>query len=81
MNERFILKGRLSDAKARLKQCNLKAENYIILIRDIIDPVCSDFTTLDLERAKITLDDFIALQNQAKELKDQIIKLEEALNG
>lgn len=81
MNEIIILKAKLADAKKRFEQNKIKADNYIIILRDIIDPYTDDFTELDLNRASITLQDFATLQNEAKELKDKIKKLEKELNG
>jgi len=76
MNERLLLKGRLLDAKSRLKEMRLRADNFIILLRDIIDPYEEDFLKLNLERAQVTLADFIALQNDAQKLNEQIKRLE-----
>lgn len=80
-NEIFLLKARLADKKKSLESMKLKADNYIILLRDVIDPYAEDFTVLDLDRASITMQDFVSLQKEAKLLKDQIARMENDLNG
>lgn len=81
MNEIILLRSKLADTKKRFEQSKIKADNYIIILREIIDPYVDDFTELDLNRAYLTLQDFITMQKEAKELKDKIAKLEKALNG
>jgi len=80
-NEVFLLRAKLADKKKSLESMKLKADNYIILLRDAIDPYTDDFTTLDLDRASITLADFVALQKAAKTLKEQVARMENDLNG
>ena len=77
--ERLMLQGRLAEAKKRLREMGLKADSYIIVLREIFDPLESDFTKLELERAKAVLKDFIKLQRQARGLKEEIRKLRERL--
>jgi len=81
VNEIILLRSKLADTKKRFEQSKIKADNYIIILREIIDPYVDDFTELDLNRAYLTLQDFITMQKEAKELKDKIAKLEKALNG
>lgn len=81
MNEIILLRSKLADTKKRFEQSKIKADNYIIILREIIDPYVDDFTELDLNRAYLTLQDFITMQKEAKELKEKITKLEKALNG
>lgn len=81
MNEVFLLKAKLADKKKSLDSLKTKAENYIILLREMIDPYIDDFTELELQRASITLADFVALQKEARTLKEQIARMEKDLNG
>lgn len=82
MNERLVLKGRLTDARQRLKEMQLKAESYIIVLRDIYDPYSAeDITNIDAARGEVIARELNLLCQEASRLKEQIKKLEEALNG
>lgn len=81
MNERLILKGRLVDINKRLKEIELKADAYISVIREIIDPYGGDFTDFDMEKFMVLAKEFYELYKEAKALKEQKAKLEEALYG
>ncbi len=69
-----LAKARLADREKRLKELRRRAENYIIILRDIIDPSVEESEDLDLERAKLTLGDFIKLNDEITELKAEIRK-------
>ncbi len=81
MNEILLLKARLDEKKKALKEMNRRADSYIIILRDIIDPYVEDFTSLDLDRAMTAMRDFARMWNEAKELKSQIARMEKDLNG
>jgi hypothetical protein len=79
--EWIMQNARLKDKQKRLEDLNHKAENYIIILRDIIDPSVDDSNDLNLYRAKLTLEDFIALNDQKLALKAEIAKIERDLRG
>ncbi len=79
--EILLIKARLADKKRMLEEMKMRADSYIILLRDIIDPYTEDFTSMDMDRAMITMRDFTRLWNEAKDLKAQIARLERDLNG
>ncbi|MEW5745272.1 MAG: hypothetical protein AB1805_07550 [Nitrospirota bacterium] len=72
--EMILEKARLAEKEKRLKDLRRRAENYIIILRDIIDPGVEESEDLDLCRAELTLKDFIALNNEIIELKAEIRK-------
>lgn len=82
-NEILLIKARIADKKNKLKQMDIRANNHIITIRNVIDANAydEDFTELDLDRAKAAMEDFYKLWQEAKELKAQIQKLEREING
>ncbi|KAF0145102.1 MAG: hypothetical protein FD156_1213 [Nitrospirae bacterium] len=77
----ILHKARLDEKKKRLATLNLRAENYIIILRDIIDPATEDSNDLDLCRAQITLEDFVSLNEEKLALKAEIARMERELNG
>ena len=81
MNEVLLLKARLAEKKKTLEEMKRRADSYIIILRDIIDPYAEDFTDLDLDRAMTAMRDFARLWNEAKDLKSQIARMERDLNG
>lgn len=81
MNERLLLKARFAEAKKRLKEMELKADAYISIIRDIIDPYAGDYIDFDIDKAVVIMGDFHKLWTEARELKAQIAKMEKDLNG
>lgn len=81
MNERLLLKARYQDTKKRLKDMELKADAYISIIRDIIDPYAGDYVGFDMDKAVVIMEDFHKLWSEARELKAQFAKMEKDLNG
>ncbi len=81
MNERLLLKARLADKKKALEEMQLKADSYIIVLRDIFDPYTEDFTTIDAERGEVIAKDFNRLCAEGREIKAQIARMEKDLNG
>lgn len=79
--EILMLKAKLAEREKHLADLHRKSENFIILLRAIIDPFTEDATELDLNRAELTLKDFIAHTNHIAETKGQISKLERQLRG
>jgi len=79
-NEILLLKARLAEKKKSLEEAKRRADSFIIIIRDIIDPYIEDFTELDLDRAMTAMRDFARLWNEAKELKASIARIEKDLN-
>jgi hypothetical protein len=78
-NEILLLKAKLADKKDQMKKLVLKAENYIISIREALDPYEEEFTDLEIDRALSAMQDFHILWLQAKQLKEQIKKIEKDL--
>lgn len=78
-NEILMLRARLSAKKEEFKQLELKAENYIISIRETLDPYEDDFTNLEIERAQQAMQDFYILWREARKLKEQIEKMDRNL--
>ncbi len=81
MNEILLLKARLAEKKKALEEMQLKADSYIIVLRDIFDPYTEDFTGMDIERAVVIVNDFNRLCAEGRELKAQITRMEKDLNG
>lgn len=81
MNERLVLKARLADAEKRLNEMEIRADAYISIIREIIDPFAGEYTDIDVEKAVVILHDFRKLWKDAKALKEQKAILEKAVNG
>jgi len=81
MNEILLLKARIAEKKKTLKEMQLKADSYIIVLRDIFDPYTDDFTAIDTARAEVAIKDFKRLCAEGKELKTQIARMEKDLNG
>jgi len=80
-NEVLTLKARIADLKEQLKDKNLQADSNIRALRELISPYTDDFTKLALRQASATLKSLIKLQDEAKELREKISKLEDELNG
>ncbi|HDH01104.1 MAG TPA: hypothetical protein ENG80_04780 [Nitrospirae bacterium] len=79
--ERLALKGRLIDKKKDYREAVRRADSLIITIRDIIDPYEEDFTDLDLARSQVAMNDLCKLKKEARDLKEQIDRMERDLNG
>lgn len=77
-NEILRLKGMLSDVKHQLEECELKAESFLIQVRETLDPY-TEFENLELEKARLLLNDFQELQKKFKELLTRKNKLEKDL--
>ena len=80
-NDVILHKARIQDKRKRLADLNRRAENFIIILRDIINPACEDSADLDLLRARCTLDDFISLNEEKAALRAEIARLERDLHG
>jgi len=81
MNEVLLLKARRAEKKKSLEEMNRRADSYIIVLRDIFDPYTEDFTTIDIDRAVVIVNDFNRLCAEGRELKAQIARMEKDLNG
>ncbi|MEJ5227205.1 hypothetical protein [Thermodesulfovibrio sp.] len=80
-NEILLIKAKIADKKKCLKELELKADNCIITIRNLIDPYVEDFTTLKIENARTAMEDLYKLYLEAKTLKEQIKRLESEIDG
>lgn len=81
MNEVLLLKARLAEKKKALEEMQLKADSYIIVLRDIFDLYHEDFTAIDAGRGEVIAKDFNRLCSEGKEIKAQIARMERDLNG
>jgi len=79
MSEILLLKGRLSLLKEELKQLELKADNYIITIREKLDPYEDDLCALDITHALSAMNDLKKVWLEAKEKKEKILIIEKEL--
>lgn len=78
-NELLMAKGRLADMEKQIEECELKAENYMITIRELLDPY-KNFCDLQLDTVLLLTQDFRALQLRARELKVLREKLKDNFN-
>ena len=79
-DERLLLKARIAENKAYLRKLSIRADAHFRTIRDIVDPLTGkDFIELDLEAAKVAMDDFYKLWKEGRKLKELIEKQEHAL--
>lgn len=81
MSERIMLKGRKAEKEKRLKEIDVRANSYIRIIREIIDPYGGSFIDFEMDRAVAAMDDFHAIWREARQLKDEIRRIEAELNG
>lgn len=79
--EILLCRARLADKKKRLEEMELRADSYIGIIRDIIDPYAGDFTGFDMDKAMLIMTDFHKIWKEARELKSTVEKMERDLNG
>lgn len=79
-DEVLLHKARIAEKKKRLKDMELRANNYIRIIRDIVD-VYGDYTRFDIPRARVTMRDFHKLWEKARQLESEIETMEAQLNG
>lgn len=79
--EVILFKARLGDKRKQLAKLNGRAEDFIILLRNIIDPSVEDSNDLDLPRAHAIIEDFMSLNDEKLKLKADILKMEREING
>jgi len=80
MSEILLLKARLNVLKDELKQLELKADNYIITIREKLNPYEDDLCNLDIDHALSAMTDLKKVWLEAKERKEKIAKIEKELS-
>jgi hypothetical protein len=78
LNEILILKGQLSDLKKQREECEIKAENYLISIRELLSPL-NEFLELELDKVFLLAKDFRALQVKARDIQTKINRIEKDL--
>jgi hypothetical protein len=69
-------KGRLADLEKQYETINMKAEAYLIQIRELLDPF-SEFLDLELEKTFVMVKDFRDLQIQARDITAKIAKIKD----
>lgn len=77
-SEMLIAKGRISDLRVQRDELETKADSYLIMIREILDPY-SGIDKLELNRALTLLKDFRELQLKWRETDSLIKKIESDL--
>ncbi len=78
-NEILIAKGRLADTEKQLEEANLKADNYMILIRELLDPYAK-FEELELDRVISVAKEFRDLQLKVRELTNLRLRIKTDYN-
>ena len=66
-NEFLMAKGRLADCRNQIQNAELRAESYMISLRELLDPY-RDFCSLELEKVLMLAKDFRDLQLRTREL-------------
>jgi hypothetical protein len=79
--EMILLRSRIAEAKKRLGEMECRADSYISIIRDIIDPYGGEYTEFNMDRALVMMNDFHRIWTDARELKVQLARMEKDLNG
>jgi acetyl-CoA carboxylase carboxyltransferase component len=78
-NELLIAKGRLADTEKQLEEANLKADNYMILIRELLDPYAK-FEELELDKVISIAKEFRDLQLRVRELTNLKLRIKSDFN-
>jgi len=78
-NELLIAKGRLADTEKQLEEANLKADNYIILIRELLDTYAK-FEELELDKVISIAKEFRDLQLRVRELTNLKLRIKSDFN-
>jgi acetyl-CoA carboxylase carboxyltransferase component len=78
-NELLIAKGRLADTEKQLEEANLKADNYMILIRELLDPYAK-FEELELDKVIAIAKEFRDLQLRVRELTHLRLRIKSDFN-
>jgi hypothetical protein len=81
--EVIIIRSRIAAIKQEEGACDLRADSYIRMIREEIDPLLAikDFLNLDLDRAQLIMHDLLAVRDKKKSLAAERLRLEKELNG
>ena len=79
--EQILLEARISKLRAERKKLDHKADAYIRMIREIVDPYGGDYTTWDFARSTTLNDELADTAKAAREIDEHIAKLERELNG
>jgi len=78
-NELLIAKGRLADTEKQLEEANLKADNYMILIRELLDTYAK-FEELELDKVISIAKEFRDLQLRVRELTNLKLRIKSDFN-
>lgn len=79
-DERIKLRGRAAELRDNLRTVKTRADNHIITIRSLIDPL-DDIEDMAIERAEQAMISLKVLAEQAKEYRKKLERIEELLNG
>ncbi|MEQ8577574.1 MAG: hypothetical protein RIC57_03530 [Balneola sp.] len=72
------LRGMKLEAEAEIKKLNFRAENHIITIRDLTDPLIH-FTDIEIERAEQAMTSLKVIINNAKAEQKKIAEIEQRI--
>lgn len=79
-SERIKLQGRKAELKQKLDELETRAENHMITIRSLIDPLAVDtFTDLEVKRAEQAMISLKVLVKKARDKKKKLKEVKEAL--
>lgn len=78
MSERIKLLGRKAELKDKLEELELRAENHIITIRNLVDPF-ERFDKLKTKQALQAMKSLDSLVSQALEAREQLERVLEEL--
>ncbi len=72
------LRGMKLEAEAAIKELSFRAENHIITIRDLTDPLI-EFTDIEIERAEQAMMSLKVIINNAKAEQKKITEIEQRI--
>ena len=73
--ERMQMKGLLAESKKKYRSLDTEASALVILIRSLLSPF-EDITSLDTEKALVSLHRLDSVKNEMKTLSEKIKNLE-----
>jgi len=78
--ERIKLQGRAAELREKLKEYEIRAQNHVITIRDVVDPL-DDIIDYEIERAEQAMISLKVLVAKSREAAEKLKKIDKALHG
>jgi len=78
--ERIKLQGRAAELREKLKEYEIRAQNHVITIRDVVDPL-DDIIDYETERAEQAMISLKVLVAKSREAAEKLKKIDKALHG